>query len=917
MTMRRHASPVFVSAGALSLLIFALGFAQNPNQAGNNQADNIVPLSASIKLLRNVPLPLGNTEYKVHIPYCLTNDTVVLFPVWVAEKPQIRDGAQWRRLELTEKIPTLINGQPPEIKFCIRNLLATEKTCDEIIKQLRKRLQERQGVKEVKVVEPDLREDGFYLSLFAARGGGPGGGQPDQPLCPPIRLSKACLSRELGEEKRIVLEYFPALTSDQEPICLKDIYIAIQGPFRSRFDLVNIEASLTMFKKSIVNLQNTIAPSQKSLGQPQFLAQLPLSAGGGAVQTVDLLELVTQWMQIEIRRRQDSKDRETLERLLSTLLDRAFEQVMLRDLNQNTVVYLILGNQAGITATLGQIKKLAQSERKAREQHLSQLLDNWEARQQGNKEKWQVDAELRLRPVSILFGKANAWGEQQEQRLDANQRKEHIDSLQRAFDELKNHFEGNVPVVAISLEQNSITKRIEQFQADIKQVQFTIGYALYEWPPLEFQGLSPATELMRLYDADRQLSLREKGLKDAAANAEKLMGELHKMQAQLVQQRKELEEHFKNQRREFEKKYQALDTQASEIEANIKALEKKLSQTEAAKLSEDLQKLREDLTTLRKEITALRAETPPLLGKLLHGKPINLPREVYSVAFLPKQHCFVAAVNGHLNANNNNVGEILVVDMITGAIIQPLAAQKDYVYSVAVTPDGRYVVSGSGDNTVRLWELATGKEVRQFKGHQRQIYSVTVTPDGKYAVSGSPDETMRLWDLATGQEVPPFTGHQSTVNSVAVTPDGKYVVSGSGDRTVRLWDLATGKVRQFNGHEGVVYSVAVTPDGKYVVSGSGDRTVRLWDLATGEVRKFEGHEWGVYSVAVTPDGKYVVSGGGDGTVRLWNLATGEQVRKFEGHKLAVFSIAVAPDGKYVVSGSRDKTVRVWYIGDLK
>ncbi len=209
--------------------------------------------------------------------------------------------------------------------------------------------------------------------------------------------------------------------------------------------------------------------------------------------------------------------------------------------------------------------------------------------------------------------------------------------------------------------------------------------------------------------------------------------------------------------------------------------------------------------------------------------------------------------------------------------------------------------------------------VAVLRGHEAWVRSVAVTPDGKYVVSGSGDNTVRLWELATGQEVRRFTGHDDAVLSVAVTPDGKYVVSGSDDKTVRLWDLATGKeVRRFTGHEQPVRSVAVTPDGKYVVSGSWDHTVRLWELATGqEVRRLTGHDDGVWSVAVTPDSKYVVSGSWDKTVRLWDLATGQEVRRFTGREDWVSSVAVTPDGQYVVSGSEDNTVRVWYIGDLR
>jgi WD40 repeat protein len=115
---------------------------------------------------------------------------------------------------------------------------------------------------------------------------------------------------------------------------------------------------------------------------------------------------------------------------------------------------------------------------------------------------------------------------------------------------------------------------------------------------------------------------------------------------------------------------------------------------------------------------------------------------------------------------------------------------------VAVTPDGRYAVSGSSDKTVRVWELETGREVRCFTGHEEWVNCVAVTPDGRYVVSGSGgnwdrdkwiDCTVRVWELATGREVRRFTGHTDWVRSVVVTPDGRYVVSGSSDGTVRLW----------------------------------------------------------------------------------------------------------------------------------
>jgi WD40 repeat protein len=220
---------------------------------------------------------------------------------------------------------------------------------------------------------------------------------------------------------------------------------------------------------------------------------------------------------------------------------------------------------------------------------------------------------------------------------------------------------------------------------------------------------------------------------------------------------------------------------------------------------------------------------------------------------------------------------------------------------------------------VRLWELATGKEVRRFTGHEDSVWSVAVTPDGKYVVSGSGDKTVRLWDLATGKEVRRFTGHDGAVLSVAVTPDGKYVVSGSWDNTVRLWELATGKeVRRFTGHEDWVRSVAVTPDGQYVVSGS-----------KGQHGAFVGAGDGARSAAVHGAPERGLERRGDARWQIRRFGKRRQHGAFvgagdgarsaavHGARDSVMSVAVTPDGKYVVSGSRDKTVRVWYIGDLK
>jgi WD40 repeat protein/transcriptional regulator with XRE-family HTH domain len=237
------------------------------------------------------------------------------------------------------------------------------------------------------------------------------------------------------------------------------------------------------------------------------------------------------------------------------------------------------------------------------------------------------------------------------------------------------------------------------------------------------------------------------------------------------------------------------------------------------------------------------------------------------------------------------------------------------VWSLDFSADGATFLSGSRDETMRLWDVATGEELRRFEGHTSTVMDVAFSPDEATALSGSWDTTMRLWDVATGEEIRRLEGHTDAVMSVAFSADGATVVSASRDGTLRLWDVASGEeVRRFAGHEGAVNSVVFGPDGQTILSGSRDETVRLWDVASGEeVRRFAGHTDAVMSVAFSPGpGRLqALSGSFDGTLRLWDVASGEEVRRFAGHTAPVWTVAVSFDGRYAVSGSFDTTLRLW------
>ncbi|WP_333237885.1 TIR domain-containing protein, partial [Microcoleus sp. AT13-A5] len=272
------------------------------------------------------------------------------------------------------------------------------------------------------------------------------------------------------------------------------------------------------------------------------------------------------------------------------------------------------------------------------------------------------------------------------------------------------------------------------------------------------------------------------------------------------------------------------------------------------------------------------------------------------------------SLDGKTIVSGSQDGTVRLWDTSGKAIGQPFKGHEGSVLSVALSLDGKTIVTGGGDGTVRLWDTS-GKAIGQpFKGHKGEVNSVAFSPDGKTIVSGSSDKTVRLWDTSGKAIGQPFKGHENTVKSVAFSPNGKTIISGSWDKTVRLWDTSGKAIGQpFKGHEGGVSSVAFSPNGKTIVSGSWwDKTVRLWDTSGKAIgQSFKGHENAVNSVAFSPDGKTIVSGSWDKTVRLWDTSGKAIGQPFKGHEDWVNSVAFSPDGKTIVSASNDKTVRLW------
>jgi len=287
--------------------------------------------------------------------------------------------------------------------------------------------------------------------------------------------------------------------------------------------------------------------------------------------------------------------------------------------------------------------------------------------------------------------------------------------------------------------------------------------------------------------------------------------------------------------------------------------------------------------------------------------------------------------------------------------LQVFTGHTGDVTQVAFSPDDQTILTGSDDNSARLFDIETGKQLQVFSGHTDKLNDIAFSPDGKWVLTGSSDQTARLWDTATGQEIRTFAGHTNIVITVAFLPDGKQILTGSEDGTMRLWDAQTGRelnqwfikdpVSAFSsdGNYAVGYSetdnanhlwdikaltkthsftytgqpgrsnIEFSSDGKYLLAGYGKEIV-LSDVTSGqELQMFKGHTDAIYKLAFSSDGKYILSVSADRTARLWDIQTGQEVRRFSGHSGSVLGVAFSMDGKRILTGGADDTVRLWNV----
>jgi serine/threonine protein kinase len=242
-----------------------------------------------------------------------------------------------------------------------------------------------------------------------------------------------------------------------------------------------------------------------------------------------------------------------------------------------------------------------------------------------------------------------------------------------------------------------------------------------------------------------------------------------------------------------------------------------------------------------------------------------------------------------------------------------LSGHTGPVWSVAFAPDGRTLVSGGDDGTLRFWDVAQGKEVARVLAHVSSVYAVAFGPAGRYLASGSDNGVLKLWSAADRRELLAYH-HGSGIRGVATSPDGKTVAVGGTDQHVELIDVDSGKVRlTLTGHGSTVVALAFRPDGAELATSDTGGTVKFWDVATGAERmSFAGDPLGVRSLAFAPDGATLAAAcSGDRAVRLWDVEPWRERAVLQGHTGGVLRVTFSPDGRRLASSSRDGTIRLW------
>jgi WD40 repeat protein len=267
----------------------------------------------------------------------------------------------------------------------------------------------------------------------------------------------------------------------------------------------------------------------------------------------------------------------------------------------------------------------------------------------------------------------------------------------------------------------------------------------------------------------------------------------------------------------------------------------------------------------------------------------------------------------------------------TGQTLQTLPGQVVIVFSLAFSPDGRFLASvgddpspPSGVHTVKVFDLNTGRAAFSpdpFPGYGGVLFSVAYSPDRRRLVAAGQDKQLKVWDAATGRKIGVMGEHDRNVFNLVFSPDGRYLASAGKDGAVRIWDGTRLDEHQSHFREmgaaggDIADTMAFSADSTRLAVGSSDLTATIWDINTGtevlKLPRMPAH--GFRALAFSPDGRWLASGGTDSTVKVWDAQTATLLHTFRGHQGNVIRLRFVqlPEGLHLASGSSDRTVKLW------
>jgi WD40 repeat protein len=246
-------------------------------------------------------------------------------------------------------------------------------------------------------------------------------------------------------------------------------------------------------------------------------------------------------------------------------------------------------------------------------------------------------------------------------------------------------------------------------------------------------------------------------------------------------------------------------------------------------------------------------------------------------------------------------------------LIAALRGHAEQVYSVAFTPDGKILATGSFDNTIKLWDATTHKEIRTLggqAGHQKMVLTVAISPDGQLLASGSADNTLKIWDIPSPRPLRTLA-HADAILGLSLSPDGKRLALAGMDGAIKVLDAATFKpLLQLPGHVGAVQGLAFSPNGQTLAGAGADRTIRFWNATNGQpLGTIGAHSGPLRGVAIHPNNVLAFSIGEDGLLKFWQIPP-QAGKTMANHNAPVRALALSGDGNQVLSGGADNNVRL-------